>query len=282
VYDLVQAAVKAHDVLTDGAGGLLPPPPPPHINVANDDDDDDDDDEHDDDDFNRNHPWSRKRPRQTDERKREDNWEKPLPHPKIAKTDANGGLKQNPALQTIGYDPRRNIASLPLSSLPYAGVPYDDSQITWQGARGVNLFPNRIRKYYATTPTTIGPKCFIYPISHDAQLYNRVTTLLTEQKDFADVMVNPAVLKVAQDDCDSILGNAVFGWVGLKDGDRRKDNVNGGGGEDGMNGDAGNLNEGGASMEVEEKRRALAKSLGLEVQWPGLEDLLPTHHKTEN
>jgi len=237
VYDLVQAAVDAHDVLTDGAGGLLPPPPPNFCDATNDD------------------SSTRKRRRKIDERKREDNWEGPLPIPKITKTNAGSKLQ---------------LASNAVISPSY------DSSLSWQGVKGINLFPNRVRKYYVATPTTIGPQCFIYPISHDAQLYNRVKTLLAEQKDFSDVMLNQTVVKCAQEDSDSILGNAVFGWVGLgldvgKD-DRRKDNGSGGV-EDGANGDAGNANEASASTEADEKRRALAKSLRLEIQWPGLEDL---------
>ena len=143
--------------------------------------------------------------------------------------------------------------------------------------KGINLYPNRVRKYYVATPTTIGPQCFIYPISHDAQLSNRVKTLLAEQKDFSDVILNEAVVKCAQEDSESILGNAVFGWVGLGDvgkDDRRKDNGRGGV-EDGVHGDSGNTNEASASAsaEADDKRRALAKLLRLDIQWPGLEDM---------
>lgn len=255
VYDLVQAAVDSHDILTDGAGGLLPPPPPNFCDVTND------------------NSTKKKRQRKTEEKEPEDNWEGPLPIPKIFKTNAGalmGGTKRQFVSKAIYEDSR--IKDVPQSY---------ESSLSWKGAKGINLFPNRIRNHYAATPTTIGPQCFIYPISHDAQLDNRVKTLLTEQKEFSDVMLNQAVVKYAKEDCDSILGNAVFGWVGLgldagKDADRRKDAI-GGVTDDGIHAESSNANEGG-STESDENRRSLAKSLGLEIQWPALEDLCKPDH----
>ena len=56
-----------------------------------------------------------------------------------------------------------------------------------------------------------------------------------------------------------------------KDGDRRKDNTTSG--DDGIQVESSNGNEVSGTAESDEKRRSLAKTVGLEIQWPALEDL---------
>jgi len=121
IQNLVEAAVNAHDLLTDGAGGILPPPPP-----------------------------SRKRAAQ-------DNWQEPIRfRPKIKGTD---------------------------------NVFHEETQ-EWKGAIGMPK-ESRVKITYASEPSTIHTKCFIFPICHDAALYGRVKEVQAARRQIASAIVEP-------------------------------------------------------------------------------------------
>ena len=232
VYNLVQAAVDAHDILTDGAGGVLPPPQYSHD------------------------PKSELV--SGTKRARDEDWELSLPVPKIRRN----GDQESEKSESQG-SPTVNKISLQ----------------EWKGVQGVDIYSDRIRRPYASHPSTIGVQSFIFPICHDAQLYNRLQEVRKTMKELSPLLVNnqfaDAVSK--EEETFDFLGESVFHWIGAgelweknKDTDSRIL--------------TGTLTDGSQDSEgIKAKRREFAKRLSnrsrvaLAAKWPGVGNVLPTH-----
>lgn len=219
VERLVEAAVDAHDILTDGSGGVLP--------------------------------------KAAYEKRKRDDWDDDLPSPKI---------KNHSRKTQGGY--RREDGNT-------GGGVVSDEQ--WQGAKGVNLYENRIRCPHQSIPRAIGAQSFIFPICHDAELYNKVNELNTfgkhELKSLKagniGALIDPTVINCIEEEEAGLdhLSNSLFHWVTA------------GKSEEGVDAKASN------EMTLT-KRKDLARSLvnrtGIEAKLPGVENLLLPMHCVQN
>ena len=226
IHDLVDAAVDAHDILMNGAGGICPPPPPVYS------------------DENNSH---KKR-----KRKVEEDWEQPLPIPKIRRgANGNNGAVSFPITpyQPLNQPLKGNDLNDSNSELTFKAEVLPEE---WQGVRGIDLYARRIRNKYTSLPTTIGTQSFIFPICHDAILYGRVMEVQAARRNLASVLVDPVMAKCIEDEGMDVLGETMYGWIDDEEtsyGDKEAS---------------------------KEKKTELAKRVNCKAQWPGLEDLLPT------
>jgi hypothetical protein len=167
IGNLVEAAVDAHAILTDGPKQLPPPPfqrlqkkpmSPPSANKL-----------------------GKKRRRITDEF-----WDEPLIEPKIKK------IKDNKPKQQEATEDTSKEVSLKKS------ISIDD----WVGVSGVDFWESsRARKAYVEAPNAIGASSFIFPICHDPGLYGRVLEVQRiARRSIAPTLVDPVVKAVVQEE----------------------------------------------------------------------------------
>lgn len=159
---LVDAAVDAHNSLTDGAGGILPPasqryrtplapplfdrPAPPTMADNSAD----------------STTTARKRKRR---KAGVEYWDDPIPDPRI----------QN-------FEP-----------------PSPSDNDRWVGLAGVDFFEtSRARRAFVTTPSVIGTQCFVFPICHDAQLYGRVMEVQSARRNLEPELVDTTVMDLVR------------------------------------------------------------------------------------
>ncbi len=211
VQKLVEAAVDAHDILTDGAGGVLPPPK--FTKRKRDDWADDDNDN------NRN---NRNRPR-------------PRIKHKTVKTEGSGSSISGTS-KTATAAATAATAATTTTTVTAGEEVKKISDEEWQGVKGIDLYENLIRKDYNSIPGTIGAQSFIFPICHDAELYNRVKELTAFENDELKVgikkydtpvptaggsnkigaLIDSTMLDCIRDEEKDLdhLANSVFHWVG--------------------------------------------------------------------
>lgn len=271
VEKFVSASVDAHDMLTDGAGGFLPKEP------------------------------FRKRLR------KEDDWGislDDLPMPKIrnemgnsnSNINSNANLKQEGSndIDNSTHDPSASNADVNVNAVVDSSDQLqqqkDDSDASHshsdQGeyVKGVDIYPNRIRAPHSNIPSTIGFQSFVFPICHDAEIYSRVKENKKFKRELDEVLVDSTVMDFIREEEEGKehLANSAFHWVSVEE----KEAVNGNGGNaNGTgNGAAGNVAE---EMKVKKdrdmKRRKemagnLAARINLDVEIPGMEELLPPSH----
>lgn len=279
VEKYVRASVDAHDMLTDGAGGFLPKEP------------------------------FRKRQR------KEDDWGIPLddlPMPKIrneignsnfnVNSNSNATLKQEGSneIDNITHDPSAsNVNAMVDSSDQLQQQQRDDRDASHSSAqgeyvKGLDIYPNRIRAPHSNIPSTIGFQSFVFPICHDAEIYSRVKENKKFKRELDEVLVDSTVMDFIREEEEGRehLADSAFHWVSVEE----KEAANGNGNGNGNGGDAngnGNGNGIGATRNVAEemkvkrdrdmKRRKemagnLAARTNLDVEIPGMEELLPPSH----
>jgi len=276
VEKLVRASVDAHDLLTDGAGGFLPKEP------------------------------FRKRKR------KEDDWGIPLddlPMPKIrnemgnsnANANANANANSNLKLEistdidnSTDIDPLAsnadvnvNVNAVVVDSSDQLQRQKDESDShSEQGeyVKGVDIYPNRIRTPHSNIPSSIGYQSFVFPICHDAEIYSKVKENKKFKSELDEVLVDSTVMDFIREEEEGRehLANAAFHWVSVGE----KEDANGGNANGNGNGAAGNAHVA-EEMKVKKdrdmKRRKemagnLAARINLDVEIPGVEELLPPSH----
>jgi hypothetical protein len=169
ISHLVDAAVDAHDLLTDGAGGVLPPPPPASSSGS------------------------------SSKRKRADFWDAPLPEPKIRSQPSGTNTKSTfPTLERdknsllFGGDVRETARS---TSRKASLEDADQNSLLI----GVDFWDTaRSRKAHVATPSAIGTQCFIFPICHDAGLYGRVMEVQAARRSIAPVLIDSVILDMVE------------------------------------------------------------------------------------
>ena len=195
VSKLVRSAVDAHDILTNGMGGILPPKP-----------------------FKR--------------RKKVHDWDEPLPIPKIKKPNEHHQGEDMVNRKKEGQDAPESH--------------------NLQIMQGFDIYSDRIRNTYATTPYMIGAQSFLFPCCHDAKLYNRVQDLKSTQSNIQSTIIDSTIMDFIREEEDGYdhLAKSAFSWMKTE-------------GETGA-----------GDEKRKENARRLAVRTGLDVQIPGIEDLL--------
>lgn len=194
VSNLVDAAVDAHDILTDGAGGVCPPPayqPGSHLHgrsVASikaiqekgggasikkrlrEDLGEDDDNP---------------RPGSI-----EDTWDTvsvPLPKVKKVKTSTTPP-------PDVSMTSNASVASDAAASAS-----------SWTGLAGVDLFGPRRRAPYASIPNAIETKSFIFPICHDAELYGRILEVQKARRKMMPILQDSILMGLVESEGQQIV-----------------------------------------------------------------------------
>ena len=309
VGQLVDAAVDAHDILTDGAGGIRPPPNFPRDDVVS---------------AKRNSRVSMAAVKQsggsvggggTKRMRRnassisgggsgsgadvvpgsiDDCWDDvEVPLPKVRKTPstaaAAAGTKS--ALlpsRTTSTDQQPNI------------INNDDDSSDWAGLAGVDLFGPRRRVPYAGPPYTIETKSFIFPICHDATLYGRIMEVQKARRTIAPLLVDPILRDMVRGEGREVV-RAIEAGRRLGEGEALVvGGAGSGAGAAGAGGGSGTASDGGGSAaaaasaaaasggadggsgadtEIEKGSAIMSLRSGVAdgAVWPGLGDLLPTY-----
>jgi len=181
IYDLVCAAVDAHDILTDGNGGGIIPTPVPKKSKNKRSREEDSavvvvykTVNHSSSSKNDKHNASFRIPLHN-------NWDDELPMPKIRK-QTNAPIKTN----------------TPISEENDERQPSVDE---WVGVRGVDFNSNHIRNLYTKSSTTIDPKSFLFPVCHDKEMYNRAMEVQDFcNKNINDILIDPVLLQCVQEE----------------------------------------------------------------------------------
>ena len=302
VGQLVDAAVEAHDILTDGAGGVRPPP---------------------------NFRGSKKRTRgsgghNSNEATRntsaavapgsvDDCWDAvEVPLPKVRRTqrdDDDTATNDKPSASASAAAAKS--ALLPSKTLSQ-DQPDDDQEDSgssnWAGLAGVDLFGPRRRVPYASAPYTMETKSFIFPVCHDAGAYGRIMEVQRARREIAPLLVDPIVRDLVRTEGREVARSIE---AGRRLGEGEALNVVGGGaggggagsgGGTGAAAQSGAASDGGsattaasattagaggggggddgaddAEIEKDSAIMALRNGVADGAVWPGLGDLLPTY-----
>ena len=90
--------------------------------------------------------------------------------------------------------------------------------MNFRGFKGVSIYSDRIRRPYASHPSTIGVQSFIFHICHDAQLYNQLQEVRKTLKKIESLLVhNQFILDAFRQEGEEafdFLGESIFDWIG--------------------------------------------------------------------
>lgn len=223
VASLVSAALDAHDVFTDGqvvgGGACLGPPPFRHAMgggiVGEEEGSDDDDDDEEKDAIDEITKKRKEKAKASARRKKAkiDYWDVPLPIPPppsslhshssnlshYSNVDDDDDSDEDDELQMSMLSPfRRNSSSACSSSMMY-GTQGDNPLL--RGFAPVDLHANeRSRKYYVAAPTVMDARSFIFPICHDAVLYQRIKEVQANRRAIHKDVVDNALLEVMREE----------------------------------------------------------------------------------
>ena len=306
VGQLVDAAVDAHDILTDGAGGIRPPPNFPRDDVVS---------------AKRNSRVSMAAVKQsggsvggggTKRMRRnassssgggsgsgadvvpgsiDDCWDDvEVPLPKVRKIPSTAAGTKSALLpsRTTSTDqqPSNNNG--------------DEESTDWAGLAGVDLFGPRRRVPYAGPPYTIETKSFIFPICHDATLYGRIMEIQKARRTIAPLLVDPILRDMVRGEGREVV-RAIEAGRRLGEGEALVvGGAGSGAGAAGAGGGSGTASDGGGSaaaaasaaaggdgadggsgadteIEKDSAIMSLRSSVADGAVWPGLGDLLPTY-----
>lgn len=199
VSSLVGAALDAHDVFTDGevvgGGACLGVPPFSGGDNAEVDDSEEV--------VGKSKAHSAKK--QKKKRKRVDYWDVPLPPPLTKNRRTSTTSSKNGSDLSDGDDSdddtpiigsfRRQASSASMSSIN-AG-----NDLTVEGFAPVDLYANeRTRNYYVTAPTAMDARSFIFPICHDAFLYQRIKEVQASRRAIGRETVDTTLMDVMKEE----------------------------------------------------------------------------------
>ena len=245
---LVKAAVDAHDLLTDGAGGSLPPP--------------------------------------SFEKKLEDDWSAPLPMPTIKKTKTK--------TKTTDVKTKTNGQSQSQSQ-SNSGKPRELEQEK-ELIKGIDFYKDRIRSTHNSVPSAINAQSFIFPICHDAEIYNKVKDNESFKAEIDRELIDSSIIDFIRDETDGgdHLAASVFHWVGVHASSSSAAAASAtataaaassegqGQGQGGQQSEEGKLAQERSLAKRKEMVRRLKARTKLDVTLPGLKDLLLPMHTTED
>ncbi len=248
VASLVSAAVDAHDIFTDGevVGGnaFLGPPPFRDTRGGEESDDDAVEAAHDDDEETTSTKIGKTTASRPKKKAKIDYWDLPLPPVKNDKEDGDpatndcldSGVDSNDDSDDEDDDdddepmiePFRRLSSSSMTNVDSATIPPN------HGFAPLDLHANeRIRNFYVAAPTVMDVRSFIYPICHDAYLFQRVKDVLASRRAIMRDVLDPVLLDVMMEEgrnegrremvdmYDGVLGRK----MNNNDGDKKKGNV---------------------------------------------------------
>ena len=226
VEKLVRAAVDAHDIFTDGevvGGGacLGIPPFPSSTAAAMHDSDNDEDDNNEKADEMSEEAIIRKRKRAEKEKiskkfKKIDYWDQPLPTSATAtaggapgsgggiggeEDSSNGGVGSSVNDSDSSDDDSDNDSSSSQKIISSSMRGSGRKQSGFVGALPIDLHANqRTRDYYVSAPTAMDVRSFIFPICHDAVLYQRVKEMQANRRSIGRDMMDHVLLQAVQEE----------------------------------------------------------------------------------
>lgn len=218
VASLVSAAVDAHDIFTDGevVGGSACLGPPPFRAPAGGRESDGDDAEVDFDDDEKATKKRKTKERASRRQKKAniDYWDLPLPP--VKENNADGNLATNDGLDSSNDseedsnddsddddDDDEPLIAHALRRSTSLSTTNSDSAIipAMQGLAPLDLHANeRIRNFYVASPTVMDARSFIFPICHDAFLYQRVKEVQASRRAIQRDVVDPVLLDVMMEE----------------------------------------------------------------------------------
>lgn len=237
IEKLVGAAVDAHDILTDGRSGAFPKP-----------------------------SFSKKN--QGVSSLNVDNWEEDLPVPKIRRKNGTSGDVADGDFVGQG-----------------AGTVHDDgdeNRVDNQEreeiyARGIELYPNRIRNEQEGMSSFIGLQSFIFPICHDAEMYTKVKDHKAFKRQLEEVLIDPGVMGLIGEEHESgeFLANSLFHFVTAEKEQQQQQQSQQQ--QDGLDKTKASSEKDVAKRK--EMTRRLITRTGLEAEIPGIDEMLilPSH-----
>ena len=312
VGQLVDAAVDAHDILTDGAGGIRPPPNFPRDDVVS---------------AKRNSRVSMATVKQSGgsigggtKRMRgnassisggggssgadvvpgsiDDCWDDvEVPLPKVRKTPSTAAAAAGTKSALL---PSRTMSTDQQPNNNNNNNNDDDVSADWAGLAGVDLFGPRRRVPYAGPPYAIETKSFIFPICHDATLYGRIMEVQKARRTIAPLLVDPILRDMVRGEGREVV-RAIEAGRRLGEGEALVvGGAGSGAGAAGAGGGSGTASDGGGSAaaaasaaaggggadggsgadtEIEKDSAIMSLRSGVAdgAVWPGLGDLLPTY-----
>ncbi|KAL7527239.1 hypothetical protein ACHAWF_002099 [Thalassiosira exigua] len=189
VASLVGAAMDAHDVFTDGevvGGGAVLGAPPYAASAGGESDEDE---------FNVG--GQKERPSRKKKRKRIDYWDVPIPPPAEDNDGDDSDLSEEDSEDDAPLlSPFRRLSSLASAST-----------ITKETAKEIQCFApvdlhasERTRSYYVSAPTVMDARSFIFPICHDAVLYQRIKEVQASRRAILRDVVDDTMMDMMKEE----------------------------------------------------------------------------------
>ena len=300
VGQLVDAAVEAHDILTDGAGGIRPPPNFRGCKKRTRGGGGDNGNE-------ANAAAKAVAPGSLD-----DCWdavEVPLPKVRRTQRDDDDDTNNNDKPSASATAKSALLPSKTLSQDQPDDDQEDSGSSNWAGLAGVDLFGPRRRVPYASAPYTMETKSFIFPVCHDAGAYGRIMEVQRARREIAPLLVDPIVRdlvrtegrevarsieagrRLGEGEALNVVGGGGAGGGGAGSGGGTGAAAQSGAASDGGSattaasaaaagaGGGGGGDDGADDAEIEKDSAIMALRNGVAdgAVWPGLGDLLPTY-----
>ena len=195
-------------------------------------------------------------------------------------TDGAGGLLPPPSFQKKKEDDWSH--SLPVPKIKDASTStsifdaaFNETEQEQEGEyiKGVDLYANRIRSTHSSIPSTLGAQSFIFPICHDAEIYNKVKGNERFKADVDSVLIDSTMMDFIREEEEGFdhLASSVFHWVHTSPAHAGEVQV-----------EEGKISNERMVARRKEMARRLTARTGLDVQVPGVEDILLPIHSTED
>lgn len=283
IASLVSAAVDAHDIFTDGevVGGGACLGIPPFASSAGATAAADSDSEDDNNNFSAKEESDEARKRKRSEKdkiskkfkqRKIDYWDQPLP----AAAGGGGGGGEEDSLNELDssiYDSDSSDDESDDDASQLSSQRVGERRKTgFIGTVPIDLHANqRTRDYYVSEPTAMDARSFIFPICHDAMLYQRIKEMQANRRAISRDMMDHVLLQAIQEEgvnmgrtdvsdmWNSVLTSAI-GAVAAAEDEANK---------------GGSTNDGKSKEEVEDKKSVEAGLVDINVKasWPGMKPL---------
>jgi hypothetical protein len=286
IASLVSAAVDAHDIFTDGevVGGGACLGIPPFASSAGATAAADSDSEDDNNNFSAKEESDEARKRKRTEKdkiskkfkqRKIDYWDQPLP----AAAGGGGGGGEEDSLNELDssiYDSDSSDDESDDDASQLSSQRVGERRKTgFIGTVPIDLHANqRTRDYYVSEPTAMDARSFIFPVCHDAMLYQRIKEMQANRRAISRDMMDHVLLQAIQEEgvnmgrtdvsdmWNSVLTSAIGAVAAAED-------------EANKGGSGSTTNDGKSKEEVEDKKSVEPGLVDINVKasWPGMKPL---------